>query len=70
MKEADADHTRGLCQQPDVAPDTPRFLARGRARCACCGSIMVDEDCDSASMDQLGMYWLRCPVCPAAKATP
>lgn len=64
------DHTRGLCQLPDVDADTPRFLARGRARCKCCGSIMRDEDCDSDSMDRLGMYWLACPTCPAMSPEP
>lgn len=64
MKTAEHDHSRGLCQQPDVPNDTPRFMARNLARCRCCGSRMRDEDCDSAGMNQLGMYWLVCPLCP------
>lgn len=59
------DHSRGLCQRPDIPADTPRVVAMGRAKCMCCGTVMIDEDCDSVAMNMLGMYWLRCPTCPS-----
>lgn len=59
------DHDRGLCGKPDVPPNTPRFKARGKARCQCCNApLMRDEDATSVSLQQLGCYALICPVCP------
>ena len=68
MEVAEIDHTRGLCGQPDVPNDTPRRQLKSKpAHCRCCGSEMQVEDCTSAGMDQLGMYWLICPTCPPPK---
>lgn len=63
-KKQEIDHTRGLCGKPDVPPNTPRFEARGKARCRCCNSLMDDVDAPSVSMQRLGVYALICPTCP------
>ena len=61
------DHSRGLCGKPDVSINgTPReAMEVSPAHCLCCGSKMLVEDCTSEGMNQLGMYWLICPICPA-----
>jgi hypothetical protein len=60
------DHTRGLCGKPDVPNDTPREVAElNPAHCLCCGSDMLVKDTTSLAMNELGMYWLICPVCPS-----
>jgi hypothetical protein len=59
------DHTRGLCGKPDVGNELPREVAVANPpHCLCCGSEMSVEDCTSAGMNQLGMYWVICPICP------
>ena len=66
MGQVVIDHTRGLCGKADVPDNTLRVDAENNLpHCLCCGSEMRLEDCTSASMDQLGMYWLICPTCPA-----
>ncbi len=60
------DHSRGLCGKPDVPNDTPReVVEENPAHCLCCGSEMQVEETSSAGMQQGGMYWLVCPICPA-----
>ena len=57
-------HSRGLCGK---APTTslPRAEAEANPpRCQCCNATLVIEECTSPQMQQLGMYWLICPVCP------
>lgn len=59
------DHTRGLCGKPDVPENTPREqLEQHPAHCLCCTSEMQIEETSSVGMQQLGMFWLVCPVCP------
>jgi len=59
------DHTKGLCGKPDVPNNTPRHVVEANpAHCLCCESEMQVEDCTSEGMNQLGMYWLVCPLCP------
>lgn len=61
---SEIDHSRGLCQIPDVPSDTPREeVEKNSAHCRCCNSKMdIKEMSDSFAM--LGMYELLCPVCP------
>jgi hypothetical protein len=65
MCNSKIDHTRGLCGKPDVPEDLPRDeLDRNPAYCLCCGSEMQIEETSSLGMQELGMYWLVCPICP------
>lgn len=58
----------GLCGQPDKPNNTPRAsLGTTPAHCRCCGSEMETSDCSSLGMQQLGMYILVCPTCPATQ---
>lgn len=60
------DHTRSLCGKPDVPNNTSREeLLLHPAHCLCCGTEMQVEEVSSVGMQQLGMFWVVCPVCPS-----
>ena len=66
ISDTKIDHSRGLCGKPDVPKNTSReFIESTPAHCQCCGSIMKIEECTSLGMQQAGMFWLICPVCPS-----
>ena len=59
------DHARSLCGKPDVPENTPRENLKDKpAHCLCCDTEMLVKETSSTGMQQLGMYWLICPVCP------
>jgi hypothetical protein len=58
------DHSRGLCGKSDRGNTLPCEEAEANPpNCLCCGSPMKVVDCDSSGMNELGMYWLICPLC-------
>ena len=65
------DYSRGLCSKTDVPNNTPRENLKDKpAHCLCCGAEMLVKETSSLGMQQLGMYWLICPVCPPEDRKP
>ena len=69
LVSSNINHSRSLCGKPDIPSGQilPQEEAEIRPpKCKCCGSRMVVKECSSIGMQQLGMYWLICEVCPKA----
>ncbi|GEM_PF-2169653 len=62
------DHSRGLCGKPDTSSNSIKMedAIENPPKCLCCGSKMSVYKCSSTGMQQLGMFWLICPICPAS----
>ncbi len=59
-------HKPSLCGKPDVPLNgaTQEDLKKHPARCLCCNAEMYTMECDSESMQELGMFLVVCPLCP------
>ena len=64
------DHSRGLCGKPDIPTENiPREVVEKQpAHCRCCGQTMMIGELGSIGMQQLGMYYLYCTMCPKKTA--
>jgi len=60
------DHARGLCGKPDIQTMDLAVAIVTPPHCLCCGAAMLVHDDLSLSLQQLGMFTVTCPDCPAS----